>query len=229
MNAASHDPLSRLPPDHIPEPSAARMEETIAAAQQLFARQSMRRPDKERKRPFFGRTWMEAILGAGLASTAAALAFVLAPALISVPTPQSEPPPAEPYRMGMQPNPPGRPLDLDLVAPLELRQFGEVGIGVRNAGERFGIYVVQPSGVEQELVSGPKAAAETISVTDALLVGAEPADILVVRSGFGELQRWEAFVHDGFGFTVSAALSRQIWDAEGREAVLERLGLDPGG
>ncbi len=229
MNAASHDPLSRLPPDHIPEPSAARMEETIATAQQLFARQSLRRPDKDRRRIFFGRTWMEAILGAGLVSTAAVLAFVLAPGLISVPNSQSEPPPADQYRMGMQPNPTGRPLDLDLVAELDRHQFGDVSIGVRNAGERFGIYFVQPSGVEQEIVAGPKAEAETISVTDALQVELEGNRLLLVRSGFGDQQRWEAFVHDGFGFTVSAALSRQIWDAEGHEEVLARLGLDAGG
>ena len=223
MNPVSDDPLLGLPPDQIPEPSETRMEETIAAAQQLFARQGVRRPDKVQRRAFFGRTWMEAALGAGLVSTAAVLAFVLAPTLMSVPSPQLEPLPADQYRMGVQPNSPGRPLDLDLVTELDLLQFGDIRVGVRNAGERFGIYFIQPSGVEQEIVSGSKAETEAISVTDALVIERDGAELLLVRSGFGELQRWDAFEHDGFGFTISAALSRQIWDAEGREDVLDRL------
>src|SRR5690606_27183407 len=109
------------------------------------------------------------------------------------------------------------------VADLEPYDFGDLRLGVRNADERFGIYFVQPSGVEQEIVSGPKDQAEAVSVTDAVRLEIDGDDVLLVRSGFDDVQRWDAFVHDGFGFAISGALSRHVWDAAGREEALERL------
>jgi hypothetical protein len=46
---------------------------------------------------------------------------------------------------------------------------------------------------------------------------------LAVRSGFGDLQRWDAFVEDEFGFTISPGLSRIIWDAADAQDIEDRL------
>ncbi|MFD2649366.1 hypothetical protein ACFSX5_16390 [Devosia albogilva] len=229
----SHDPLSRLPPERIPEPSPSRMQETIAAAQQLFARQPVQTPGKQRagRRVFFGRTWMEAILGAGLVSTACVLAFVLSPAfMVTPPVLEREPVQTGPIRTDMMVPAQGlRPVDLDMIADLEPYTFGALRLGVRNADERFALYHVDEQGLELQLLEGRKAAAETVSISDAVLTQWNGQQVLAVRSGFGDLQRWDAFVEEGFGFELSAALSHQIWDAADAAEVEQRLAVASGG
>ncbi|WP_108397505.1 hypothetical protein [Devosia submarina] len=223
----SHDPLSQLPPDRIPEPSPGHVQETIAAAQQLFARQPVRMPGSHKpgRRVFFGRTWMEAILGAGLVSTACVLALVLSPAFLMTPlAPEPEPVQTGPIRTEMMVPPQGvQPLDLDMIVDLEPYTNGELRLGVRNADDRFALYHVDEQGLEQQLLEGRKGAAEAVSIFDAVLAEWDGQQVLAVRSGFGDLQRWDAFVETRFGFEVSAALSRQIWDAADAAEVEQRL------
>jgi hypothetical protein len=219
------DPLMNLPPDRIPEPSRTRMNETIAAAQQLFttkpATTDIRRGGGRRR--FFAGSWMEAILGAGLVTAAGIMAFSLSPAFLGTVPPEQEPLPAEAFRTDMRQTPPMRPLGLDLIVPLEPATFGELRLGVRNVDDRFGVYRVDDKGLEQTLLSGNKAADEAVSVTDAVLVDRNGRRVLAVRSGFGDLQRWDAFVDDEFGFTISPGLSRIIWDAADARDIEDRL------
>jgi hypothetical protein len=226
INSMPTDPLMNLPPDRIPEPSQARMTETIAAAQQLFTRQPVKPADKAPagRRQFFGRTWMEAILGAGLVTAAGIIAFSLSPTFMTAVPPDSVPLPAETFRTDMQQTRGMRPADLDMIAPLEPATFGDLQLGVRNVDDRFGVYLVNDKGLEQQLLSGNKGIQETISVTDAVLTAWNGQQVLSVRSGFGDLQRWDAFVEDRFGFTISPALSRIIWDAADAQDVQDRLG-----
>jgi len=235
----SNDPLSRLPQERIPEPSPSRMRETIAAAQQLFARKPVpiSASHRVRRRSFFGRTWMEAILGAGLVSTACLLAFVLSPAFMlapPAPAPAPEPEPAPEVQTGpirtemMQPREEPRPLDLDLIVDLEPYAIGDLRLGVRQVEDRFAIYRVDERGIEVPLIEGRKGAAETVSISDAVSTLWDGQEVLAVRSGFGDLQRWEAFVKRGPRFQLSASLSHQIWDAADAAEVEERLAAAPG-
>lgn len=229
---ASHDPLSRLPRERIPEPSPGRMQETIAAAQQLFARQpvQMAGQPKAGRRVFFGRTWMEAILGAGLVSTACMLAFVLSPAsMLTPPAPVSEPVQSGPIRTDMTAPRQGlRPLDLDMIVELEPYTIGDLRLGVRNLDNRFALYHVDEQGLQLQLLEGRKAASEQISISDAVLTQWNGQDVLAIRSGVGALQRWEAFVGVGPRFELSAALSHQIWDAADSAEVEQRLATPQG-
>ena len=229
----SHDPLTRLPPERIPEPSPSRMQETIAAAQQLFARQPAQMPGKQGagRRVFFGRTWMEAILGAGLVSTACVLAFVLSPAfMVTPPVLEREPVQTGPIRTDMMvPRNGLRPPPLDVIADLEPYETGDLRVGVRNLDQRYALYHVDEQGLERELVEGRKHSAETVSVSDAVLTQWDGRSVLAIRSGVGGLQRWDAFVEARFGFEVSAALSHQIWDAADAAEVEQRLAAAPGG
>lgn len=221
-----HDPLTNLPRETIPEPNAGRMRETIAAAQQLFDRQPVAMPSgaRKRKRPFFGRTWMEAILGAGMVSTAAVLAFVMSPAFIVMPNvPQEEAIPTGPVRTDMVLSRQGRPPSLDMLVDLEPFTSGSLTLGVRNLDDRYALYHVNERGIEQELLEGRKTGSDTASITDAVLTTWNGQDVLAIRSGFGATQRWEAFVGDGFGYNLSAALSHQIWDAANADEVAQRL------
>lgn len=203
------------------------MQETIAAAQQLFARQRVRMPGSHRpgRRVFFGRTWMEAILGAGLVSTAGVLAFVLSPAfLLTAPAPEPGPVQTGAVRTEMMVPPQGvQPLDLDMIVDLEPYTIGELRLGVRNADERFALYHIDEQGLERQLLEARKGAAETVSISDAVLTQRDDQQVLAVRSGFGDLQRWNAFVDTRFGFELSAALSHQIWDAADAAEVEQRL------
>jgi len=233
----SHDPLSRLPQERIPEPSPGRMQETIGAAQQLFARQPVPMPGSQRvrRRSFFGRTWMEAILGAGLVSTACVLAFVLSPAfMLTPPEPVPAPEPAPdvqtgPIRTDMtQPRGDPRPLDLDLVVDLEPYTFGDLRLGVRQLEDRYAVYRVDERGIEAPLIESRKGAGETLSLSGAVLTQWDGQEVLAVRSGFGDMQRWEAFVKRGPRFEISASLSHQIWDAADAAEVEQRLAAAPG-
>lgn len=223
------DPPMQLPPDQIPEPSPTRMHETLAATRQLFRRQRNGVGEQYRNagRPFVGRTWMEAILGTGLLVTACALVVVIIPQFGDPVPPGSEPLPREAFRTGMRQDPGLRPASLDMIAALEPVTFGNLKLGVRNVDNRFGVYFVNHKGLEQELVTGSKSADEKIGITDAILTEWSGRQVLSVRYGFGDLQRWEAFVHDGFGFARSAALSRMIWDAAGGLEVRDRLQSTP--
>lgn len=228
----SHDPLSRLPPDRIPEPSPGRMQETIAAAQQLFARQPVSMPGKQRagRRVFFGRTWMEAILGAGLVSTAFALALMLSPAVMLAPTvPEPEPVQTGPIRTDMVSPENLRPVPLDIIVDLEPYTFGDLRLGVRNDGNRYALYHVNEQGLEAELLEGRKSAEDAVSISGGVLTRWNAREVLAVRSGFGDLQRWEAFMKVGAGFQLSAALSHQIWDAADASEVEQRLAAASGG
>jgi hypothetical protein len=221
-----HDPLTTLPREDIPEPTASRMMDTIASAQQVFERQPVRMPSETRKRqrPFFGRTWMEAILGTGMVSTAAVLAFVMSPAFIVMPNvPEAEPMPPGPVRTDMIPSRQVQPLSLDMLAELEPFTSGDLRLGVRNVEYRYALYHVNEQGLELELVEGRKAPADTASITDAVVTQLDGREVLAIRSGFGPVQRWEAFVADGFGYEISAALSHQIWDAANAAEVEQRL------
>lgn len=225
INSMPIDPLMNLPPDRIPEPSQDRMTETIAAAQQLFTRQPAKSTDEAAafRRQFFGGTWMEAILGAGLVTAAGIIAFSLSPTFIAAVPPGSVPLPAETFRTDMQETRGMRPPDLDMIAPLEPATFGDLQLGVRNVEDRFGVYLVDDKGLEQQLLSGNKGVQEAISVTDAVLTAWNGQQVLSVRSGFGDLQRWDAFVEEQFGFTLSPTLSRIIWDAADAQDVRDRL------
>lgn len=225
-----HDPLNSLPREDIPEPNASRMVQTIAAAQQLFERQPVAMPStaRKRKRPFFGRTWMEAILGAGLVSTAAVLAFVMSPAFIVMPNvPEAEPMPSGPVRTDMVLSRQGEPLSLDMIADLEPFSAGDIRLGVRNVDDRYALYHVNEQGLELELIEGRKSAADIASITDAVLTTSDGREVLAIRSGFGPAQRWEAFVAVRFGYELSAALSHQIWDAANAAEVEQRLAASP--
>ncbi len=225
INSMPTDPLMNLPPDQIPEPSQARMNETVAAAQQLFTRQPVKPTGGvvARRRQFFGRTWMEAILGAGLVAAAGVVAFSLSPAFMTAVPPVSEPLPAEAFRTDMRQTPGMRPADLDMIAPLEPTTFGDLRLGVRNVDDRFGVYLVYGDGLEEQLLFGHKGVDEAISVTNAVLTDWNDQQVLSVRSGFGELQRWDAFIKERIGFTLSPALSRIIWDATDPQDVQNRL------
>lgn len=225
-----HDPLANLPRETIPEPNPGRMRETIASAQQLFDRQPVSMPAgaSKRQRPFFGRTWMEAILGAGLVSTAAVLAFVMSPAFIVMPNVlQDDAVPTGPVRTDMVVSRQGRPPGLDMLVDLDPFTAGELRLGVRNLDDRYALYHVNENGIEQELLEGRKAGSETATITDAVLTKWNDQDVLAIRSGFGSMQRWEAFVADGFGYNLSAALSHQIWDATDSGEVARRLATSP--
>lgn len=225
INSMPTDPLMNLPPDRIPEPSQARMNETIAAAHQLFVQRPVKPGGKfsAGRRPFFAGTWMEAILGAGLITAAGIIAFSFSPAFVTAVPPGSEPLPAEAFRTDMRQIPGMRPADLDVIAPLDPATFGDLRLGVRNVEDRFGVYLINENGVEQTLLSGNKDAQEAISLTDAVLADWNGRQVLSIRSGFGDLQRWDAFLKDRFGFVVSPALSRIIWDAEDAQDVQDRL------
>lgn len=219
------DLLRRIPRENIPEPSPLRMQEAVKAAQQKYERAPVVFPARpiKRGRAFFGRTWMEAILGAGLVSTASVLAFVLSPAFMVAP-PVDEPRMAEPpIRTGMVSRQPETQLDLDLVTELEPYTFGKLNLGVRNAADRFAIYSVTERGVEQKLIEGRKNAAEMVSLSDALSVGWGGREVLAIRSGVGDLQRWDGYIGDGFGYELSATVSRLIWDATDAADVELRL------
>lgn len=219
----SHDPLHRLPQETIPEPSAGRMQETLAAAQQLFDRQPVEVGARQRKgRPFFGRTWMEAILGAGLVSTASVLAIVMSPAVLQ-PSITPEPVPPGPIRTDMVSREAVRPLSLDMQVDLEPYSFGELKLGARNLDDRYALYHVDDRGLELQLVEGRKGVADTITITDATMAKWGERDVIAVRSGFGALQRWEAFADAGIGYDFSAALSHVIWDAASADDVAQRL------
>lgn len=222
----SHDPLDRLPPERFPEPSPGRMQETIAAAQQLFARQPVQMPGKPPggRRVFFGRTWMEAILGAGLVSTACVLAFVMSPSVM-LPPPVFEPEPVQtvPIRTDMVSPQNLRPLPLDMIVDLEPYTFGDLRLGVRNDGNRYALYQLNAQGLEAEILEGRKSAEEMVSMSGGVLTQWNGREVLAIRSGFGELQRWEGFVKAGAGFQLSAALSHQIWDAADAAEVEQRL------
>ena len=222
----SHDSLSRLPQEPIPEPSFGRMQETIAAAQQLFARQPVQMPGRQvvGRRAFFGRTWMEAILGAGFFSTACVLAFVLSPAFMLSPSaPAPEPAQTGPIRTDMVSRQGLRPADLDMITDLEPARFGDLRLGVRNVDDRFAIYHVDEQGLEQQLVEGRKSVNERVGISNAVLIHWNGQDVLAIRSGVGGLQRWEAFIEVGPRFELSAALSHQIWDATDSAEVEKRL------
>ena len=226
INSMPTDPLMNLPPDRIPEPSQARMSETVAAAQQLFTRKPVKADSKRSagRRQFFAGSWMEAILGAGLVTAAGIIAISLAPTLLTtVPPPGSEPLPAEAFRSDMRQTPGMRPADLDMIAPLEPATFGDLRLGVRNVDDRFGLYLVDDKGIEKTLLSGNKGTQDAISVTDAMLADWNGEQVLSVRSGFGDLQRWDAFVKGQSGFALSPALSRIIWDAADAQDVQDRL------
>lgn len=222
----SHDPLDRLPPERFPEPSPGRMQETIAAAQQLFARQPVQMPGKVPvgRRVFFGRTWMEAILGAGLVSTAGVLAFVMSPSvMINPPVLEPEPVQTAPIRTDMVSPQNLRPVPLDMIVDLDPYAFGDLRLGVRNDGNRYALYHVDEQGLEAELLEGRKSDEEMISISGGILTEWNGREVLAIRSGFGELQRWEGFMKVGTGFQLSAALSHQIWDAADAAEVEQRL------
>lgn len=231
MNQYGNDPFDHLSHDAVPEPDSARMRATIKASTDLFAKNRINtRQGKLTKSLWQGMTaWLgrSGRLAVPFAAVSCAVVAVVAiiPGHFSGPVLKpsdqlSEVRPGSMRRMGAQQT---ERAPQQSAASLERYDFDGVALAVRNMPEAAEIFLNE-RGEQYRIDFTVKARSEHITLFDAFRFrNGNGEEVLVVRSGVGSKQHWDAFVQKDGRYQRSTKLTPQIFEASTREEVVRRL------
>lgn len=234
MTSRPHDPLDLLKQLPTPEPDAARMQATIAAARARFTDGRASRPAPAPRRP---RWWTWAAAGATAVAALATVAVLM---------PQSKAPQmagsdraAAPGRLAEAPpapvaEPPGRVMgarppqalsqaDAELLPLAQHHDFDGFQIIERDMADGIALSFLR-SGTETPFDRRSLDPGADFELLDAfLLAPAEAPELLLLRSRMGDATNWDVFTLGEDGIRLSGELSRRVHDAPDRAAAVQRL------
>lgn len=251
MTRRLHDPLELLRRLPTPEPDAARMQATIAAARARLVDGGPSRSVFASRRP---RWWRWVAAGATTLAAVATVAVLMprpdAPQLAGKsPTPAGEvrdlareaaaPParlPAAPTAPGLEPaEPPARVMgarppqalpqtDAELLPKARRHDFGGFQIVARDTADGITLLFLQ-GGTETQFDRHRLDPGVGFELLDAfLLTLAEAPELLLLQSRIGDATNWDVFILGPDGIRRSGELSQRVHDARDRAAAVQRLG-----